>query len=290
MTTLLITGATRGLGLATARAAAALEPDVRILVAGRDRERTAAAAREAGGEPVLVDLSSLDAVRRAAEELPAADLLALNAGLQVPGELRTTVDGFEETFQVNHLAQLLLVDLLVARGDALRRIVLVGSATHDPAQFTGMPAPFEADVATIAAGGPAGASQAGRRRYTTSKLLSTAATGALAREHPERYVGCLDPGLITGTGLARDYPAPMRALYTRLERPIALLPFASTQERSGTAFARLLLDEPPPVPSGTVADHRLRAARISTRAADPAFQDAVLADSRALLHGAALPA
>src|SRR5262245_25747326 len=98
----LITGATRGLGLAPARAVRKRGADV--LVAGPDRERTEKAAREVGGEPVVLDLSSLEGTRSVAAGLPALDALCCNAGVQLPSKaVRMTSDGFEQTFQINFL-------------------------------------------------------------------------------------------------------------------------------------------------------------------------------------------
>ena len=250
-----------------------------MLVAGRDRPRTERAAREVGGEPVVLDLGSLAAVREVAAGLPHIDALGCNAGVQIPGALRRTADGFEETFQINFLSQLLLADLLLARERPLRRIAFVGSATHDPAQRTGMPAPFEVALEAIARGGPEG-DDAGRRRYTTSKLLTTAVTGALARERPQVAVRCLDPGLMTATGLAREYPALVGRAGRLLGPLVGLLPFASTPRRSGRVLASLLLEDP--APSGAVIDWRARPARISGRARDAAFGDDILRAARAL--------
>lgn len=288
MTTVLITGAGRGLGLAAAREAASR--GARVLLAGRSLERMAPVAEAVGGEPVAMDMASLASVREAARSLPTIDALAANAGVQSPGARRMTRDGFEETFQVNHLAHLALIDELIARGeDGPRRIVLVGSATHDPAARHGMPAPLEGSLSEIAAGGPAGRDSPvdGRRRYTTSKLLITASTPALARGLPDRWVACLDPGLMPGTGLARDYAGWQRLLWSTVGRALVVLPSASTPEQSGRTLARLLLDEPAPVPSGAVVDHRLGPAAISRRAADEAFAEQVLRESRELLAGSA---
>ena len=139
-----------------------------------------------------------------------------------------------------------------------------------------MPAPLTGDLEAIARG----AGEGGRRCYTTSKLLVTAVTGALARERPQTHVSCIDPGLMPSTGLARDYPASLRRALAALERPLSLLPFASTAQRSGRVLASLLLDDPPPVASGSVVDHRGRPARISARARDGAFGAQVLALKR----------
>jgi NAD(P)-dependent dehydrogenase (short-subunit alcohol dehydrogenase family) len=234
-----------------------------------------------------MDMASLESVRQAVGSLPAVDALAANAGLQSPGARRMTGDGFEETFEVNWLAHLALIDELVARDDGgPRRIVLIGSATHDPAVRHGMPAPMEGALAEIARGGAAGQDTPsdGRRRYTTSKLLITTSTPALAREMPDRWVACFDPGLMPGTGLARDYVPWQRVLWSTVGRAAVLLPGAFSPKQSGRTLARLLLDEPPPVPSGSVVDTKLRPAALSQRAADESFGVEVLRESRKLLN------
>ena len=282
MSTLLITGATGGLGLATARAAT--DRGAHVLLAGRAADVVHRRAHELGAEPIVLDLGHLDGVRAAAAQLPAVDAVACVAGVQVVRGVSRTPDGLETTFQVNHLAHLVLVDALLARAAPPRRVALIGSATHDPAQPTGMPAPLECDVATLAYSGDDGerAGTAGRRRYTTSKLLAAATAGALARERPDVHVTCFDPGLMPATGLARDYPLPARVLLRALAPAIELLPFAASPAASGRALARLLLDEPPPAPSGAYVDHRLRPVSASARARDPDFGDAVVRGSRAL--------
>jgi NAD(P)-dependent dehydrogenase (short-subunit alcohol dehydrogenase family) len=288
MTTVLITGAGRGLGLAAARSAAGR--GARVLLAGRSLERMEAVAAAVEGEAVAMDMASLASVRQAARSLPAIDALVANAGIQRLGTRRMTRDGFEETFQVNHLAHLALVDELIARDDGgPQRIVLIGSATHDPAVRHRMPAPIAGPLSEIAAGGPAGRDTTtdGRRRYTTSKLLITASTFALARELPDRWVACLDPGLMPGTGLARDYAGWQRLLWSTVGRALVVMPFASTPEQSGRTLVRMVLDEPAPVPSGAVVDHRLRPTVVSQQAADERFAEQVLRESRDLLARAA---
>ena len=281
----LITGATRGLGLAAARAVAARGHPV--LIAGRSHAAVATAANEVGGEPVVVDFERLDDDRAVAEALPAIDAVALNAGLQVVTGASRTPDGFETTFQVNHLAQLLLLDLLLARATPPTRVVLTGSGTHDDTRRTGMPAPLDGDIATwaYAGDGDEAPAVAGRRRYTTSKLLNAATATALARERPDIHVTCLDPGLMLGTGLSRQYPAVLRRVTTLLAPVVgAVLPFGSTPRVSGLALARLLLDVPAPAPSGAYVDQHLRTVPASPRAQDPAFQTEILRVSRGLLQ------
>ena len=287
MTSILITGATRGLGLATAQAARAR--GAHVLCAGRDEAAVSALGRRLDAEPVVLDLGVLDGVRAAVSRLPHLDAVACNAGLQLLRGPTSTVDGFEETFQVNHLAHVALVDALLARPVPPRRVVFVGSATHDPAVRTGTPDPVEdADLAALARAGQDSESPrtAGLRRYTTSKLLAAATAAALARERPDMHVTCFDPGLMPGTGLARQYPAPVRALWSTVLKGVRVLPFASSPAASGRAFAALLCDEPSPVPSGSYVDHRLRTTGPSLRARDTAYQDTVLRQSRQLLSRA----
>ncbi len=281
MTTILLTGATRGLGLAAAHALAAR--GAHVLVAGRSASATAEVAGAVGGTPVVLDLSRLDDVDRVLAELPAVDAVACNAGLQFAAADEVTPDGFETTFQVNHLAHLALLDGLLARPEPPRRVVLVGSSTHDPTIRTGMPAPLEGDVASMSRPSPAGSAGGGRARYSTSKLLNTATAFGLAREQSGVRVTCLDPGLMPGTGLARDGGPAARLLWRTVMLGLRALPFASTPAASAAVMARLLLDDPAPFASGTLVDHRARPIAPSARAADPEFQDAVLRDSRALL-------
>lgn len=112
--TIIITGASDGIGAASARQLTA--QGERVVLIGRNRERTAALARELGTPHHLADFSELAEVRRLAAELreayPQIDVLANNAG-GIMGERQVTEDGFEKTFQVNHLAPFLLTSLLL---------------------------------------------------------------------------------------------------------------------------------------------------------------------------------
>jgi len=284
MTTVLITGSTRGLGLATAQAVRA--HGARVLCAGRSQSALQETTRRLDADALVLDLTDLDGVRAAAARLPHVDAVACNAGLQILRGPSTTRDGFEETFQVNHLAHVALVDSLLARPSPPRRLVFVGSATHDPAVRTGTPAPIEDDdldaLAQPSPHNPSGRT-AGLRRYATTKLLAAATAAALARERPDVHVTCFDPGLMPGTGLARQYPAPVRALWSSVFKTLRVLPFASSPAASGRALAALLCGQPNSLPSGSYVDHRLRVTAASARARDTTYQDSVLRQSRRLL-------
>jgi NAD(P)-dependent dehydrogenase (short-subunit alcohol dehydrogenase family) len=112
----MVTGSSSGIGAAAARHFRQLGATVAVV--GRSPERTAAVAAEIGTESHLADFSSLDEVRRLAEELlarcPRIDVLANNAG-GLFFSRKTTADGHEMTFQVNYLAPFLLTNLLLDR-------------------------------------------------------------------------------------------------------------------------------------------------------------------------------
>lgn len=136
----LVTGATGGIGRETAKMLAAL--GATVIVHGRDRRRVESTRRmileayphaAAGG--IVADLSALADVRRLAGEVLAdydrLDVLVNNAG-GVTRKRRTTPDGFEWQFAVNHLAPFLLTNLLLPRlkANGSARIVTVSSAAH----------------------------------------------------------------------------------------------------------------------------------------------------------------
>jgi NAD(P)-dependent dehydrogenase (short-subunit alcohol dehydrogenase family) len=124
MPTILITGATSGLGRGVATALAG--DGHTVLVHGRDQEKIDAAVSELGGDArgYRADLASLDEVRGLAEQIEAVDVLINNAGVVTP-ERQESADGVELTFAVNHLAHWLLTGLL---GDRVRdRVVNVAS-------------------------------------------------------------------------------------------------------------------------------------------------------------------
>jgi NAD(P)-dependent dehydrogenase (short-subunit alcohol dehydrogenase family) len=113
-TTIVITGASSGVGAAAAVELAARGAEVAVV--GRNFERTKAVAERIGGTAFLADFDHLDQVRRLADDLLARydsiDVLANNAGGLV-SRRAITADGFERTFQSNHLAPFLLTTLLL---------------------------------------------------------------------------------------------------------------------------------------------------------------------------------
>jgi len=114
--TVVITGASDGIGAAAARQLAGL--GARVIVVGRSAEKTAAVADSIGATALTGDFARLEDVRRIAGEIlarcPRIDVLACNAGAMFPKRV-VTADGNEMTFQVNYLAGFLLTGLLRPR-------------------------------------------------------------------------------------------------------------------------------------------------------------------------------
>jgi NAD(P)-dependent dehydrogenase (short-subunit alcohol dehydrogenase family) len=195
-----VTGATSGIGLVTARELA--RQGARVALVGRSPARCEAALRhirqQTGSrqvEPILADLSSQQQVRDLArhvlERFDRIDVLVNNAGgLWLQREL--TADGLEMTFAVNHLAYFLLTQLLQPRleAGAPARVVNVSSEAHRKAGL---------DFANLM--GERGYN--GWRAYCRSKLANLLFTYELARrlDGTGVTVNALHPGWVA-TGFA----------------------------------------------------------------------------------------
>ncbi|MFN8457865.1 MAG: SDR family NAD(P)-dependent oxidoreductase [Anaerolineae bacterium] len=126
---IVITGASDGIGAAAARQLHANGHTV--VVVGRSPEKTRAVASGLGVDSYIADFRSLDDVARLAAELNAAypyiDVFANNAG-GVFGTQTKTANGFEQTFQINHLAPFLLTRLLLEKLIASKATIIQTSS------------------------------------------------------------------------------------------------------------------------------------------------------------------
>jgi NAD(P)-dependent dehydrogenase (short-subunit alcohol dehydrogenase family) len=129
--TVIVTGASSGIGLEAARAFAG--QGARVILAVRDEakgQKAAAGTLPAAGtaEVRLLDLASLDSVRAFARDWSGpVDLLINNAGVMIP-PLSRTADGFELQFGTNHLGHFALTNLLLP--NVTGRVVTVSSDAH----------------------------------------------------------------------------------------------------------------------------------------------------------------
>jgi NAD(P)-dependent dehydrogenase (short-subunit alcohol dehydrogenase family) len=125
--TVVVTGATSGIGLQTARILAAF--GAHVVLAVRNPDKGAAVARELAGSTEVrrLDVSDLASVRSFAEETGQIDVLVNNAGIMAVPFARTA-DGFESQLGTNHLGHFALTNLLLPK--LTDRVVVVGSAAH----------------------------------------------------------------------------------------------------------------------------------------------------------------
>jgi NAD(P)-dependent dehydrogenase (short-subunit alcohol dehydrogenase family) len=258
--TAIITGGNGGLGYECARVIAGASPQWHVIIASRDHAKSEEAVRsivsETGNsqvEAIELNLGSLDSVRRfatdfAARALPPIGAIVCNAGIQTVRGITYTDDGYETTFAVNHLGHFLLVNLLLRHLGDRARIVMVSSGTHNPDQFTGMPKPDYSDaISTAKRESGADPSTSGRRAYTTSKLCNIMFAYELSRRlkaegRDKIGVTAFDPGLMPGTGLARDYSPFMKFLWNFALPALRFIPGVNGVSKSGADLARLVLD------------------------------------------------
>lgn len=265
MPTVLITGGHKGLGLQATRTVAR-HGGFDIILAGRDRREMEAAARELATETraniqvVVVDISSLAAVRSAADTVrqlvregtvAPLQVLMLNAGAQLRGPVRFSADGFEQTFATNCLGHFLLLNLLLDEVQAGGRVVFTASGTHDPATADGrmVGKAVEPDAVGLAEQGKHGKPISNGKRYSTSKLCVMLYAYELDRRL--RTSGstlqaiAFDPGFIVETGLIRSAPAmAQRFMRTALGKGLTRMLGVTIGSIgfSGDALARLAID------------------------------------------------
>jgi NAD(P)-dependent dehydrogenase (short-subunit alcohol dehydrogenase family) len=248
--TVLVTGATAGIGKATAQGLAAMGAHVGIT--GRDRARTQEVAREIrdnGGrvDGFVADLSCQSEVRRLAaevlERLPRLHVLVNNVG----GYWNTrhvTADGLEHTFAVNHLAAFLLTNLLLERltESAPARVVTVASNAHTMGRID-----FD-DLQGERA-------YSGARAYNQSKLANVLFTYELARRLSGTGVtaNALHPGVVR-TSFGAEDPGGVQRLLVPLARPFMKSPAAGAATSIHVASAPGLAE----VTGRYFADRKLR--------------------------------
>jgi len=199
--TILVTGATDGLGRHVA--AELGRRGAGVLLHGRSPERgdqVLGELREATGSDrlalYLADLSSLDEVRRLAEEIERdherLDVLVNNAGI-VTEERALSQDGYELTFAVNHLSHFLLTEKLLPllRRSAPARIVNVASIGQSPIDFDDVMLDRSYD---------------GFRAYAQSKLAQIMFTFELAERLGDEgvAVNALHPATLMDTKMVRQ--------------------------------------------------------------------------------------
>ncbi len=264
--TIVITGASDGIGAAAARRLSGAGHEV--VVVGRSAEKAEAVARPLGARHFSADFARLDDVRRLAQDLrrtvPRIDVLVNNAG-GIFDHRELTPDGHERTWQVNHLAPFLLTRLLLDRMPAEGAAVV---NTSSVAARLGRLRPE--DLGDPREWSPHGA-------YGDSKLANILFARALARR-PGPAAAAFHPGGVA-TNFASATSTPLRFLYrTRPGRRLMISP-----ERGAETLVWLAEGTPGrDWRSGGYYEKR-RPARTNPRALDDALADALWEHSAELV-------
>ncbi len=227
----IVTGATNGIGEATARALAAQGAEVVLISRSQAKlENTANAIQREAGEArvstIQADLSSLAGIRKAAEEFLARyqrlDVLVNNAG-GIFYERKTSADGYEMTFALNHLNYFLLTELLqetlkrTAAEYSEARIVNVSSGAHQGGRILWDDLQRERNYNSFGA-------------YAQSKLMNVMFTYELARrlEDTDVTANVLHPGFVA-TGFNRDAKGILGGMVKVVENLFARSPEEGAQ-------------------------------------------------------------
>lgn len=257
--TVIVTGASSGIGTVAAEALAAEGDEVAVV--GRNPERTKAVAERIGATAFLADFDRLDDVRALADALleryERIDVLANNAG-GLHAKRALSSDGHERTIQDNHLAPFLLTNLLLPRiiasttDDVRPRIVSTASVANTFGDLRLDDLDWERRPWL-----------GGWRAYGTSKI----ATILFVRELAER---------LTGTGVDA-YSFHPGTVVTNFGRTSAFIRFGAWASRGSYGLSpaegavpliALTTDLPVGAPSGTYFDRLTANGRVKSQAKD----------------------
>jgi len=254
--TIVMTGGSSGFGQTTIKKFLQTK-DVRIILGVRNVRNIA------GVETIALDLNSLAKVHSFADNVIVKlgsnriDALVLNAGTNSSDIDSRTVDGFETTFAVNHLAHYLLIRLLLPYMAEEASIVITTSGTHDPAEKTMISPPKHANAFLLAHpekdtldNNPQ--VNAGRA-YSSSKLCNILTARFLLSlpviQANQIKIIAYDPGPTPGTGLVRSNRLVVRFVWKILSFTIIrnFIPHFNSRKASGEALANIALEtiQPP---------------------------------------------
>lgn len=275
--TVLLTGGTSGLGYYAALNIAQQQPKYLVIITGRSDPNSSAQKintklSQKNVTFLPLDLSSLSKVRAFAQSWPSKNYppvisLILNAGTQFLGPMETNEEGYEKTFMINHLGHALLFHLFTPYLTPNARIIVTASGTHNPIQTkkSGLPDAEFTTAEELARPNPETAHPKGMQRYNSSKLANILWTYALARHLTDAKssitANAFNPGLMPGTGLARDYSPFAKLMWFHVLPHIVpllrmVIPFVRATDGSGADLAWVALGAETKGVSGKYFDGR----------------------------------
>jgi protochlorophyllide reductase len=244
--TVIITGASSGVGLQGARALA--QKGWFVVMACRNLEKTHKMAKEVGIAPqnyqaIHLDLASFSSVRKFVQDFRASgrklDALVCNAAVYYPllKEPMRNEDGYEISVATNHLGHFLLCNLMLEdlqkSGNPEPRLVILGTVTANPKELGGkipIPAPpdlgdlegfkqgFKAPIAMID-----GKKFKSGKAYKDSKLCNMLTMRELHRRYHQstRIVfSALYPGCVATTALFRNHFSLFQKIFPLFQKNI----------------------------------------------------------------------
>lgn len=244
--TVLITGASSGVGLFASKALA--DRGWHVVMACRDPEKahraqSALAIPDASVTHLRVDLGDLESVRELVEAFHSTglplDALVINAAVYMPRlkEPKRSPQGYELSMATNHLGHFLLIQSLLPdlerSSHPSRRLVVLGTVTANSKELGGkipIPAPADlGDLAGFVAGFKAPISMADGKpfkpgkAYKDSKLCNMITTQELHRRlHDSTGIvfSSLYPGCVADTPLFRDTPKAFQTIFPWFQKTI----------------------------------------------------------------------
>jgi protochlorophyllide reductase len=265
--TVIITGASSGVGLQAARALAQRD-NWHVIMACRDLPKTKQAADRLGMNPdkytmMQLDLASLASVRQFVTDFRATgrslESLVVNAAVYLPllKEPQYSADGYELSVATNHLGHFLLCNLLLEdlkkSGSSDRRLVILGTVTANPKELGGkIPIPAPPDLGTLqgfADGFKApiamidGKKFKAGKAYKDSKLCNMLTMRELHRRYHQSTgitFNALYPGCVATTALFRNSYPLFQKIFPWFQKNITK--GYVTEELSGDRVAMVVAD------------------------------------------------
>ncbi|HEX7397309.1 MAG TPA: SDR family NAD(P)-dependent oxidoreductase [Propionibacteriaceae bacterium] len=294
----IITGPTSGIGY---RTALELAKHGTVVLVGRsacklDAVRTEIESMGGHAVTVVADLSDIMSARSAAAQIAALDLpiggLLNSAGI-FPSRPSTTAQGWDNAFATNHLGPFALTEALLPTLPDGAHVAFIVSAVEDPERKIAVQAGFRGgryiSAAASARGewlSPGGSKLPGGDAYATTKQSPLATALAFARDYPRLRFNAIEPGVNPGSNLGRDMHPALVAVSKVLAPVMQLMPHYTTPKRAAKVITRILTSDA--TETGVYFDENGDPMKGSKQVQDPAFQDRVVAETRALL--ATLPA
>lgn len=264
--TVVITGASSGVGLNAAKAMA--DKGWHVIMACRNLEKAQSAANEvsmpAGSYTLLhLDLASLTSVHKFVEDFRATgrslEALVCNAAVYLPllKEPLRSADGYELSVATNHLGHFLLCNLMLEdlkkSPAADKRLVILGTVTANPKELGGkIPIPAPPDLGNLEgfeAGFKAPISMINGKKFKSGKAYkdSKLCNVLTMRELHRRYhtstgitFSSLYPGCVADTPLFRNHYSAFRTIFPWFQKNVT--GGYVTQQLSGERVAQVVAD------------------------------------------------